>query len=533
MCLYKVLIVDDEEEIRLGIIKKIKWEELGFIVIGDAENGQDAIEKAERLQPDVIMTDIKMPYMDGLELAKNLREFMPATKVIIFSGCDDFEYAKQAITFNVIDYVLKPINSIEIIELLKKLKINRDKEINEKRNLETLNRYYIESLPLIREQFLVGAIEGRVLMSDWKVNTEKLNISFYENYFCVAVIKLDYDVLNDSEYSNKDELMFISIKNFVEEILTDSCNHVSFLYLKEVVVIGNLSEINEVTIFINKLNEVSKSFKRIMGLSTSIGVGNIVDSPHKISMSYNFAQSALDYRVILGNEKVIYIQDVEKNIEYNLQFNNEDERMFLNSIKVASENEIKEVIQQIFVNIEKSLLPFNKYRIYLMEIMTSMFKLLYSYNCNIDEIFGEDFNCYDYLSKFNSLSDIKSWFLEKSLKINKFIKSERVHSSMILVEEAKEYIRNNYMDSDISVEKLCSKLHISPAYFSTIFKKETDMSFVNYLTEVRLEEAIKLLNTTDSKTYIIAEKVGYPEANYFSYVFKKKFKVSPSKYRKS
>ena len=104
---------------------------------------------------------------------------------------------------------------------------------------------------------------------------------------------------------------------------------------------------------------------------------------------------------------------------------------------------------------------------------------------------------------------------------------------MILVEEAKEYIRNNYMDSDISVEKLCSKLHISPAYFSTIFKKETDMSFVNYLTEVRLEEAIKLLNTTDSKTYIIAEKVGYPEANYFSYVFKKKFKVSPSKYRKS
>lgn len=132
MCLYKVLIVDDEEEIRLGIIKKIKWEELGFIVIGDAENGQDAIEKAERLQPDVIMTDIKMPYMDGLELAKNLREFMPATKVIIFSGCDDFEYAKQAITFNVIDYVLKPINSIEIIELLKKLKINMDKEINEK-----------------------------------------------------------------------------------------------------------------------------------------------------------------------------------------------------------------------------------------------------------------------------------------------------------------------------------------------------------------------------------------------------------------
>lgn len=168
-----------------------------------------------------------------------------------------------------------------------------------------------------------------------------------------------------------------------------------------------------------------------------------------------------------------------------------------------------------------------------MEVMTSMFKLVDSYNCNIDEIFGEDFNCYTYLSKFNSLNEMEKWFLEKSLKINSIIKSERVNSSMLLIEKAKEYIKNNYMDSDISVEKLCSELHISPTYFSTIFKKETDMSFVNYLTEIRLEEAIKLLNTTDYKTYIIAEKVGYQEANYFSYVFKKKFKVSPSKYRKS
>ena len=103
----------------------------------------------------------------------------------------------------------------------------------------------------------------------------------------------------------------------------------------------------------------------------------------------------------------------------------------------------------------------------------------------------------------------------------------------MLVEKAKEYIKKNYNDYELSVEKLCSKLHVSPTYFSTIFKKETDMNFVNYLTNIRLEEAVKLLNTTDEKTYIIASKVGYQEANYFSYVFKKKFGISPSRYRKN
>jgi tRNA U55 pseudouridine synthase TruB len=113
------MVVDDEEEIRLGIIKKIDWESNGFEVVGDAENGQEALEKAEKLQPDVIMTDIKMPFMDGLELGKRLAETMPSTKIIVFSGCDDFEYAHQAIKINVIEYVLKPINSIELVEVLK------------------------------------------------------------------------------------------------------------------------------------------------------------------------------------------------------------------------------------------------------------------------------------------------------------------------------------------------------------------------------------------------------------------------------
>ena len=155
--MYKIMIVDDEEEVRLGIIKKMDWKSFDFVVVGDAENGQEALEKAEKLEPDVIMTDIRMPFMDGLELGNKLVEILPSTKIIVFSGYDDFEYAKQAIKINVIEYLLKPINSAQLAEVLRNLKVRLDKEYDEKRNIDILKQYYLESLPMIREQFFIGA----------------------------------------------------------------------------------------------------------------------------------------------------------------------------------------------------------------------------------------------------------------------------------------------------------------------------------------------------------------------------------------
>lgn len=535
MGLYKLIVVDDEEEIRLGVIKKINWEECGFTVVGDAENGQDALEMAEKLRPDVIMTDIKMPFLDGLQLGEKIAEIMTSTKMIIFSGSDDLEYAHRAIKINVVEYVLKPINSLELIEVLKRLKDKLDKEYDEKRNKEILTNHYLESIPVIREQYLVGALEGRISKEQWKEDEQKLGLDFIERYLSVALINLDGDLENkeeELELLNDRGLVLISIKKIVDETLDKYCNFISFPYSDKIVVLGTFKEDKEIMNFIKGLNEVCKVFECIFGTSISAGIGKIYKHISQIRFSYKTAQNALEYRPILGNGKVIYIDDVEPDNTIQLQFDELDESKLLNSIKLYSSTEIKEVIEGIFNKIEKYLVPINKYRIYIMEVMTSLLKLTQVYNLDISEIFGENFNCYSYLDKMDSILEIKEWFINKSIKLNELIKKERFNSSKILVEKAKEYIMENYDDSNLSVEKLCSKLHVSPTYFSTIFKKETDMAFVNYLTSVRLEEAIKLLNTTDDKTYIIAKKVGYLEANYFSYVFKKKFGISPSMYRK-
>lgn len=537
MDFYKVMVVDDEDEIRLGIIKKINWEAMGFKVVGDAENGKDALEKAEKLHPDIVLTDIKMPFMDGLELVEHLGKVMPSTRVVIFSGADDFEYAHKAIKLNVVEYILKPINSIELTDILKRLKEKLDKEYEEKRNLETLYNHYIESLPVLREQFLVSAIEGRITKDMWMTKCKKLDIDLKGSFYAVAIIEGEVSGKDKGKQKvispNEGHLIPISIKKIVDENMWNYSNCVSFVYSDYVIVLGAFKTKEEIMNFIQGINEVCTSYEKIMGIQLSAGVGRCYEEPTSIRFSYRAAESALDYKLIMGSGKAIYIEDVEPESSIQLQFDEQQETAMLNAIKVSTEENIKKVFSNLIERFENLVLPFNQYRIYFMEIITSILKLVQAYNLNMDEIFEENFNCYSYLDNFNNLEEIKNWFISIALKINELIKKERINSSRLLVEKAKAYVKRNYYDFDMSVEKLCSHLHVSPAYFSTIFKKETDMNFVNYLTTVRLEEAVKLLNTTDDKTYIIATKVGYAEPNYFSYVFKRKFGVSPSRYRKN
>ena len=150
MNLYRILLVDDEEEVRKAIIRNIEWEKLGFQMAQDAENGEDALEKIEQLKPDVIMTDIRMPYMDGLTLTKRIRQKYPSMKILIFSGYDDFEYAQQAIKLNVTEYILKPVNVEELTEILNRVRENLDEEIEQRRDINLLRERYRSSLPIIR-----------------------------------------------------------------------------------------------------------------------------------------------------------------------------------------------------------------------------------------------------------------------------------------------------------------------------------------------------------------------------------------------
>lgn len=530
MAYYKVLLADDEKEIRQGIIQKIDWEANGFVLAGDASNGREALELAEKIHPDVVMTDIKMPFMSGLELGEILAIEMPLTKLVLFSGFDDFEYAKQAIKINASEYILKPVDSKEVTTLLQKLKKQLDHEMKERRDVEILRQNYIQSLPLLRQQFFSSLMEGN--FSEKRIQTlmKQYQINLKANCWAVTVIRGDIkENGGKGSLSGQEELVPLSLQQIVSENLARLYKTINFLYNDALIILCLFQKKEEVLGYVGAMNRICDMAGDVLELSVTAGIGSVCHKLSHLRYSFEGAINALDYRVLL-DDRAIFIDDVEPNAK-GMQLDESEQKALINAIKLDTPSAIEKTVNHMIDYFKEANTTISQYQIYMTEFLSELFKIVKSYQLELNEIFGKDFKGYFAMQDYESLEELKKWLTEVSVKINVKIKRERLDSTKILAEKAKEFVQQNYSNSDVSVEMLCAHLHVSPAYFSTIFKRETGSSFVSYLTDVRMEEAVKLLNTTDDKTYVISSKVGYTEPNYFSYVFKKHFGISPSKYR--
>ena len=210
---YRVLLADDEEEIRTGISRKIGWASLGFQLVGEAGNGVEALELAEQLRPDVVLTDIKMPFMDGLELCRRLRMSLPGARLVVFSGFDDFEYARQAMSLGVSEYILKPINAPELIQVLEKLRGQLDRQRLERRDMETLRRRYEESLPVLRELFYTRLLSGQIRPEQVQDRAARYEIDLPQGLWTAALVHVD----GPGDEGERDELLLLSVQSFLEK----------------------------------------------------------------------------------------------------------------------------------------------------------------------------------------------------------------------------------------------------------------------------------------------------------------------------
>ena len=280
------------------------------------------------------------------------------------------------------------------------------------------------------------------------------------------------------------------------------------------------------------MDQICKSAFRILENNTSAGIGFICSDLMELSRSYQSAQNAIDYRILFEPNQVIYIQDVEAQVNDGNIWDSSYTENILREIKLGEVEHLEKAIQELIGYIKKTAISFQLFQISLMEMVTEIYKLGRTYQIDMDKVFGMDFNFNDKIYQFKSSEALKQWLIDICMKVRGSIRRERIDSAKLLIEKAVEYIDQHYQNSDLSVDTLCNYLNVSATYFSTLFKREMGMSFVNYLTKVRLDKALQLLNTTDEKTYNISTMVGYMEPNYFSYVFKKQYGVSPSNYRK-
>lgn len=535
MDLYSIILVDDEEEVRKSIIKKIEWQAAGFHVVGDAENGEDAMEKIEMLEPDVVLTDIRMPYMDGLQLAEKVRQRYPSMKVVIFSGYDDFEYAQRAIKLNVSEYILKPVNVEELTSILKRIKENLDLEIEEKRNLSRLREKYRKSLPIIREQFFNELVHKNPKkdLAEQKLREYDIPILGARKWMLAAIDVEEGDVVESLSLHSEEELIPISVMQIVREKLEGYCRFALFQSASEadMVVITALDEDNSITGLTDVLGDICKETKRILKVPVTIGIGHSCEDISGIPKAYQSAVDALGYKAIAGNGSTIYINDMEPVGSGKLEFDSLTEGELISAIKFGPEEKIESSVKNIMEKMKTAKVHFRQQQVYMIGIFNSIIQMMQQYDLALEDIMGEELESMVLFDKLKKIEEFGQWLLRIAGKLNHLINQERDMTTRQVIQEAKQYILDNYQNPDLSVEMICRHLHMSPAYFSTVFKKETGQAYIAYLTDVRLNKAVELLNKTDDKTYIIASKVGYQEQNYFSYVFKKKFGVSPTRYR--
>ncbi|MBI9009908.1 MAG: response regulator [Tenericutes bacterium] len=524
--LYKILLVDDEDEIR-GRIGSLIDESTGFQVVGKAGNGSDAYELVEQLKPDIVLTDIKMPYIDGIELARMLKRDFPTVKVAFISGYDEFNYAREAIHLNVINYLMKPITSSDINSFLIDLKKKLDDEYKRKFDISNALNKYEETIPLIRDHEISNLI---ISSSITKNDLQKLK-------------QLDFDITDAIHYgclietdSSEDEIELISLEKI--SVLLDELA----LNLPETMQIFHSIIIQNALFFIVKgtenttikyldmfLYEILQNAEQYMNLRIHIGVSERFIQVKNFPTSYEEAKKAIDYSYFLNTGRIVYIQEVEKKKETKVVLSSDDVKKIENAVKFGTTDEVKKILEEYrneMKCLDGSILNPNHYIISLSNLILTFSECI---NDEVTDIIDDNF--INKMMSFSSVDGLFNYTEKVLLELRERNIQTNISRTQKIINDCCEYVNANYNDPNLSLNLVSDVLDISISYLSMLLKKNKNITFNKYVIQVRMEKAKSLLETTNEKIITIAEICGYNEVYYFSHSFKKYTGNSPKKYR--
>jgi two-component system, response regulator YesN len=531
--MYKIMIVDDEAVVREGIRNNIPWLELGFVLVGVYENGFEAIEAIETLQPEVVLTDICMPFVDGIELTRFIANNFPCTKVILLTGFDEFEYAQQAVKLRAYDFLLKPITANELRKILNKVKTDLDTEKESIENVNKLKSQLNESLPLLKERFLNRLVSGQIPKNlDEKL--EYYNIAIPGEFYLVIAIDIDDDNELKIYYPDADEeLLYLAISNICMDSLGKENEGAVFQNNDNKTILllsGQSSETLNVTA--TRLSEeIRQTVEKYLKFTITVGIGKICVSLHELYLSHKSAILALNYRFLLGKNHVINISDMGETAQSRKPYNSEGQRKLISVLRCGVESHIDEIITNIIHSMEDAYISLERCQVQIQSIVILIINVLNDLGIDETDVFGPGINLVTEVYQFKTLDQFEIWLKELCKKVAAFITGRRNNFYKIYALKAEEYIKEHYQDEDISLVSICKHLQLSTSYFSQIFKTHTKETFIEYVTRIRVEKAMELIKSTGLKTYEIANQVGYVDSHYFSMIFKKAVGLTPTEYR--
>lgn len=525
--MYKIFLVEDEIVVRESIRDSVPWEKTEFIFAGEAPDGEIALPLIQKIQPDILITDIKMPFMDGLELSSYVKKNMPHVKVIMISGHQDFSYAKKAISIGVEEYVLKPINSKELLEILRKVVNVIEKEKSNQEKLECADKYIIENYELVKEKVLNEILMETISPHQAANQLNSMGIDIYAKY---------YSVMNVVYKFNRywDPIVNTQLSSIVENLIRKNLKIIKFnRSLREIVLIikgEDYSCLREVCQEVQKniLQEAEK-----MGLSNiSVKTGSIQSRIQGIALAYKEIKNPDENDFIIHQYEEIIHGELKNMSEEQQKYSKFDEVEILDAMRCHSKQGIIDLIQRYFDKIrDADISPI--WRIYLAIRINLIFSdFLTELGENALSIVPKQTSIEEVAIKFDTNEKLQKYMEEVCLCGLEF-RNQRKNSFFEVVEAAKKYIDLNYSAPDISLHEVSKHLHISSCYFSSIFSRETGSTFMQYLTHNRMKKAKTLLQSSNLKAGEIGLLVGYKDTHYFSYIFKKNIGCNPSQYKKS
>lgn len=530
----KVFLVEDEVIIRSGVKKSINWEQEGYEFVGEASDGELAYPMILKEKPDILITDIRMPFMDGLELSRLVKKELPDIKILILSGYDEFEYAKKAIKIGVTEYLLKPISAAKLTEVLNAVAETIRQENEEKNLLETYFAEMRENTERDKMRLFEKLLMGDLSMGEILEAGERFGMNLGASCYKIVLFKI-----------------LANLENHVyAEQMVDACSSVEQaasmmegVYVFQRGVEGwaflltaqdEKSMEESAKILYQNLKQAMKNYTQLEYFG---GIGSTVPRIRSLKQSFREADRAFAARFVEEANQIISQKEFEKSqMEEGLKMQGvvqigKSREMLQKFLSNGPREEVKAFSDAYISRIEEENIRSTMVRQYVVIDVCIVILSFCERISSANRLQEEAEELQKMMQKIHSLSEIKKYvvrLLNEAIELRD-AESGRRYSDLIAA--AKKEIENHYMTEEISLNTVAISVGMSPSYFSSIFSKEAGKTFVEYLTEVRIEKAKEFLMCSSMKTSEIGYEVGYKDPHYFSYIFKKVQGCSPKEYR--
>lgn len=533
--MFRLIIVDDERLDREGLKMQINWETMNITTVETAKNGFEALDIIKEIKPDILITDIKMPGMNGLTLAEKAVELVPWIKVIIISGYDDFEYVRNAMKIKAYEYILKPVDTDELVIALKTIITERLKE----KKAEEENRIMLDNMNvsknILRNNLFLDIIYGSMEAANLWRRIQQLCLCIYEGTYYIHVIEVDdYKFLKEKRGRNECKSLIKKMEAVINRLKFQSCSlecqAVDECRLAVILSFYGEGCKDSEAVARNIAVQIIEAVKNECSISVSVGISSGVGGLEEIHDCYDRSCKALAQKIYSGKGSIL-----EYYRKTNTDYESVDIQRVSNQLAMAIKNcdrgKADYLIDSFFEELMVVGVDSKRYILNCcINILSRIENVMIDLNDSIDNVFGQGCILWEELAEYETIQDIKEKIKVIFGQVIGYLQDRNKRKNRKVVDMVMKYIDANY-SKELTLKDIAIHFYYSPNYLGALFKEELGKGFADYLAEVRMRNAAEVLRHTNVKIYEAANMVGYKNIPSFINQFKLIYKVTPKEYR--